>query len=85
MSRPRRPGLRFLHPEESLNRVKLAEFRRMSSGTLKSSLAPAQPGSLKVRPDGTILDGHHRIFILRERGEDIEGLPREKIEKEHGS
>jgi hypothetical protein len=33
---------------------------------------------LKTRSDGTILDGHHRIAILPERGEDIHQLPREK-------
>jgi hypothetical protein len=37
---------------------------------------------LKVRPDGTVLDGHHRISVLEERGEDIHLLPREIMEKE---
>jgi hypothetical protein len=48
---------------------------------LRSSLAPGQQGSLKVRPDGTVLDGHHRISVLAERGEDIHQLPREIIER----
>jgi hypothetical protein len=42
----------------------------------------SQSGLLKVRPDGTVLDGHHRLSILLERGEDIHGLPREIIKKE---
>jgi hypothetical protein len=46
------------------------------------SLAPGQHGSLKVRSDGTVLDGHHRLSILSERGEDIDQLPREIMEKE---
>jgi len=49
---------------------------------IKSSLQPGQSGSLKVRPDGKLLDGHHRLSILLERGEDIHGLPREIMEKE---
>jgi len=45
------------------------------------SLAPGEPGSLKVRDDGTVLDGHHRVAILRERGIDVDKLPREVLSK----
>ena len=76
------PRLRFLHAESSLNRVKLEQFREFDSLELKASLRPGQAGSLKVRPDGTVLDGHHRLSILRERGEDIDRLPRETFVKE---
>jgi hypothetical protein len=76
------PRLRFLHSENLLNAVKLALFRRLSTEALKSSLLPGQPGSLKVLPDGTVLDGHHRLSILVERGEDIHSLPREIMEKQ---
>ena len=76
------PTLKFLHSESTLNRGKLDLFRRFSSEELKSSLAPGQPGSLKVRLDGTVLDGHHRLTVLVERGEDIQDLPREIIERE---
>jgi hypothetical protein len=41
-----------------------------------------KPGVLKVRPDGTILDGHHRIMILRDRGVDVNELPREIVPKD---
>lgn len=71
------PRLKFLHSEETLNRVKLESFRRLTSDELKSSLGFTQPGSLKTRPDGTVLDGHHRLRILLERSEDIHQLPRE--------
>jgi hypothetical protein len=74
------PELRFLHSEESLNAVKLTQFRRLSTEALKSSLLPGQSGSLKVRPDGTVLDGHHRLSILLERAADIHGFPREIME-----
>ena len=43
------------------------------------SPVPISQGSLKVRPEGTILDGHHRIKILRDRGVDVDSLPRELI------
>jgi hypothetical protein len=82
MDSTRQPKLKFLHSESTLNRVKLDLFRRLSTGELKSSLSPGQKGSLKVRRDGTVLDGHHRIYVLVERGEDIDQLPREIMEKE---
>lgn len=76
------PKLRFLHSATSLNRAKLDGFRRLSTEEMKSSLAPGKLGSLKVRRDGTVLDGHHRLTVLGERGEDIDLLPREIIEKD---
>jgi hypothetical protein len=75
------PNLKFPHIEGTLNRTKLDGFRRLSTAELKSSLVPGQQGSLKARPDGTILDGHHRAKVLAERGEDIHRLPREITEK----
>jgi hypothetical protein len=75
------PNLKFLHTASTLNRAKLEQFRRLSTSELKISLAPGQQGSLKVRLDGTVLDGHHRISVLAERGEDIHQLPREIMEK----
>jgi len=54
----------------------------LTTDVLQNSLLPGQTGSLKTRPDGTILDGHHRIYILRRRGVDVDALPREIIVKE---
>lgn len=82
MDKPRGPNLKYLHSESTLNRVKLELFRGLSTDQLKGSLEPGRQGSLKVRPDGTILDGHHRISVLVKRGEDIHQLPREIIERE---
>jgi hypothetical protein len=76
------PRLQFLHSENLLNAVKLVQFRRLSKEALKTSLGPRQPGSLKVRPDGTVLDGHHRMSVLIEQNEDIHSLPREIMEKQ---
>lgn len=74
-------SLKSLHTDESLLPLKLEQFRRLSTDELCRSLAPDQPGALKVRPDGTIVDGHHRIKVLRERGVDVDGLPREIVRK----
>ena len=75
------PPLRSLHPDESLNRVKLNQFDRWTTEQLLATLSTGQKDCLKARPDGTILDGHHRIYILRSRDVDINTLPREVILK----
>ena len=74
------PPLQFLHG--SLVAVKLEQFDRFPTDDLIHSLAPGQPGCLKTRPDGTILDGHHRIEILRRRGVAVDDLPRDIIKHE---
>ena len=78
------PPLRLLHSEASLSRVKLDQFRRLSTVELIESLGLDRPGALKARPDGTVLDGHHRIVVLRERGVDVDTLPREVMPREVG-
>ncbi len=75
-------NLKFLHSKDALNWVKLDFFRRFSSDQLKQSLGDDQEGCLKTRPDGTVLDGHHRLTVLAERGEDIHQLPRVIMDKE---
>jgi hypothetical protein len=60
---------------------KLTQMERRTTEALQNSLLPDQKDSLKTRPDGTILDGHHRIYILRKRGIDVDALPREIISK----
>ena len=76
------PPLRFLHPEATLSPVKLAQFRSQGTADLVQSLKPGQSGALRTRPDGTVLEGHHRLAVLRERGIDIDGLPREVLPSE---
>lgn len=76
------PPLKPLHPDSSINPVKLAQLDRLSTEVLQASLLPGQEGCLKTRPEGTILDGHHRIHILRQRGVDVDGLPREIVVKD---
>lgn len=79
LDRPQYPPLKSLHPESSINPVKLSQLERLSTEALQASLLPGQEGCLKTRPEGTILDGHHRIHILRLRGVDVDSLPREVV------
>ena len=41
------------------------------------SLKPGQAEALRVYPDGRIVNGTTRIKILRDRGVDVDKLPRE--------
>lgn len=75
------PPLKFLHLEGSLSKAKLAQFERIETDTLQRSLLPGTTGCLKARPDGTLLDGHHRIYILLARCVDINALPREIVDR----
>jgi hypothetical protein len=76
------PPLKPLHPDSSLNAAKLSKFDRLTTEVLLASLALEEEGCLKTRPDGTILDGHPRIHILRQRGVDVDSLPRDVVVKE---
>ena len=75
------PPLKPLHPDNSLSPSKLAEYAKASTQALIDSLCPGQVGPLKVRLDGTMVDGHHRIKVLRERDVDADTLPREIVVK----
>ncbi len=68
-----------------MSQVKLAFFRAMATLELVESLRPGQTGCLVTRPDGTVLEGHHRLVVLRERGVDIDDLPREVRQREDGA
>jgi hypothetical protein len=76
------PPLKPLHSQSSLNNTKLATFEKLSTEILVASLAPRQQAGLKTREDGTILDGHHRITVLRNRGIAVDDLPRDVVLKD---
>lgn len=78
---PEHPRLKPLHADSSLNAVKLAALDRCSTEILLASLREG-PNRLKTREDGTILEGHHRIYLLRRRGVDVDRLPRDVVAKE---
>ncbi len=71
--------LRALHP---LVPSKVAILDKLSTETLLATLKPGGKDCLKARIDGTILDGHHRVQVLRSRSIDVDALPREVILKE---
>lgn len=74
--------MKSLHAESTLNQAKIQTFSRLSDSELIESLKPGQPGSLKTRPDGTVIDGHHRVKVLKARGIPVDDLPRDVIPKE---
>lgn len=77
------PPLKPLHDDSQLSKPKLAKFAKLTTKEILESLAPGSPESLKARPDGTILNGHHRIRVLRDRGIDVDCLPREIVRPDH--
>jgi hypothetical protein len=79
------PPLKPLHAKTTLNQGKIAFFSRRSDAELVEWLKSGRPGSLKTRPDGPVIDGHHRIKVLKDRGIDVDSLPREIIPKEDTS
>ncbi len=76
------PALKSLHTESSLNSVKLEQFRKLPTEQILESLKIGQAYSLKARPDGTLIEGHHRIKVRRERGIDVDALLREIVRKD---
>jgi hypothetical protein len=76
------PSLKPLHSETSMVQSKLSYFNSLSAEDIIASLRPGQTHCLKARPDGTILDGHHRIEVLRSKGVEVDRLPREIISKD---
>jgi len=74
------PPLKPLH--FALISLKIQLFEKLSTEELQKSLAPGQEHCLKTRSDGTILDGHHRVHVLRKRGEDVDLLPRDVVHRE---
>lgn len=73
------PPPKLLHPESTLVLGKLAAFEPLSTEMITACLSPGHENCLKTRPDGTILDGNHRIHVLRKRGVDVDNLPREIV------
>ena len=78
------PVLRLIHSNEALEngiaRFSLAFWRKKSDAEIMNSLKIGQSESLKVKPDGRILNGNVRCKILLERGIDINKLERVVVE-----
>ncbi len=55
----------------------LEYWRSQDVPEILESLLPGQPESLRTKDDGRIMNGNTRIKVLKERGIDVDSLPRE--------
>jgi hypothetical protein len=74
------PPLRRIHSDQLLetgvSRIALEYWRQQPTADIVHSLPPGHVESLKVKPDGRIMNGNTRIKVLEERGIDVNELPR---------
>jgi hypothetical protein len=77
------PPLRRIHSDQLLetgvSRIVLEYWRQQQTADIVRSLQPGNVESLKVKPDGRIMNGNTRIKVLEERGVDVNSLPREVL------
>ena len=77
------PPLRRIHSDQTLqsgsSRFSLDHWRKQPTPDIVASLAPGQVESLRVKPDGRVMNGNTRIKVLEERGFDVNSLPREMV------
>jgi hypothetical protein len=78
--------LRRLHEDRMLKQRTLEHFRAQHTEDILRSLLAQGPEKLKIRSDGLVLQGNHRIKVLEERGydtsqlyEQAEVIPREAL------
>jgi RHS repeat-associated protein len=71
------PPLKKLHKNSTLSKTSLDFWSKKSTQEIVDSLRPGSPEALRVKADGTIMNGNTRITILEERGFDVNSLPRE--------
>ena len=72
-----RPPLTLAHTEETIqNHAGYDYWKRRSTDDILDSLLPGAGEPLRVRPDGTVVQGNTRVFILRQRGYEVDSLPR---------
>jgi hypothetical protein len=73
-----RPELRLIHDEQSFSQTSLAYWRTKSGDYILASFgSPANPdySALQVKADGRVLNGNTRLFVLSQKGYDIETIP----------
>ena len=75
--------LERIHSDEALesgeSRHSLRYWRSRKTKEIVESLRPGLDESLKVKPEGRIINGNVRIKILEERGFDVNSLDRELV------
>ena len=75
MTVPDQPPLRLLHSTSLLKTDSLLFWSGKTSAEVIASLEMGRE-RLAVSPDGTVLNGNHRIHILRQRAFPVDSLPR---------
>lgn len=74
------PKLRRIHTAETLtsgsSRYSYEYWGKQSTPAIVNSLRPGAANPLLVRADGRIVQGNTRIYILENRGYDVNSLPR---------
>jgi hypothetical protein len=77
------PPLQRIHPDATYQggtaKLALDHWRQQPTDAVIRSLAPGGRETLRVKPDGRIMNGNTRIKVLEERGFDVNGLPREIV------
>lgn len=72
-----------IHSDQTLetgtSHIALEYWRTQPTTAIVRSLRPGNRESLKVKPDGRIMDGNTRIKVLEEHGVDVNSLPREVL------
>ena len=68
--------LRSLHGKDAVSQTSIEYWSRRSTDEIIDSLGPDAAEPLRVKPDGTVMDGNTRIKVLRDRGVDVDALPR---------
>jgi len=71
--------LKLIHSPATLSKTILDGLRKKSTQELIESLRPGLPEALRVKPDGRVMNGNHRLTVLMERGVDVNALPREVV------
>ena len=71
------PPLTSLHPDSSLDKSSLDHWHGQETSGIVKSLRPGEQEALRVKADGTIVNGNTRIAVLHSRGYPVDSLPRE--------
>jgi hypothetical protein len=72
--RPKPPDLKTMHTDRALDKRSLEYWRKQPSEEIVKSLQTPGNERLRIRPDGTVLQGNHRVKVLLERGYDTSKL-----------
>ena len=77
------PPLRLIHGDAVYAagpaKRSLDYWRTRPTDVILDSMRPGQREALRVKPDGRVMNGNTRVKVLRERGVDVDTLPREVV------